>query len=278
MERALQGEKFTPINITKDSSQRPAMIVDIAMIGAVSFYRSVKTEGSETFVTSLYEIDRIIDEMSEREEIEQTIPRQYHDFADVFSKKESDTLPPFRTNVDYEIRLEDKMTLGYCPLYKMSIEELEAARQYILNNLTKGFIKPSLAPFASLIIIVRKKDGGMRLCIDYRKLNAITRKDRYLLPLINELLQRVLKAKFFTKLDIRQGFHQIRMHPDSKDLTTFRTRYSSFKYKVMPFRVTNSPATFQRYINSVLGEYLNEFATAFVDDILIYSETLEDHM
>jgi hypothetical protein len=126
--------------------------------------------------------------------------------------------------------------------------------------------------------MVRKPGRGLRFCVDYRKLNALTKKDRYPLPLIDKLLQRVNKAKFFTKLDIRQGFHRIRIDTDSEDLTTFRTRYGSFKYKVIPFGVTNRPATFQRYINIVLSEYLDDFATAYVDDILIYLESLEEHI
>ena len=257
--------------------------VEIAMIGAAGFHRHMQKEGTEVFVTSLYEIDRVIEDQQglldpvEEEEIRAKLPTQYYDFVDVFSKKESDTLPPLRKGVDHQIKLEGEMNLGYCPLYKQSAEELEAAKQYIMENLHKGFIEPGTAPHASLILMARKPGGGLRFCVDYRKLNAITKKDRYPLPLIDEMLQRVSKARFFTRLDIRQGFHRIRMDPDSEDLTTFRTRYGSFKYKVMPFRVTNGPATFQRYINTTLADYLDQFCTAFVDDILIFSETFEEH-
>jgi hypothetical protein len=113
--------------------------------------------------------------------------------------------------------------------------------------------------------------------MDFRKLNAITKKDYYPLPLINEVLQRTSNAKFFTKLDIRQGFYRIRLIPEAEDLTTFRIRYGSFKYKVIPFGLTNSPATFQRFINSILKKYIDNYTVIFVDDILIYSETLEEH-
>jgi hypothetical protein len=179
--------------------------------------------------------------------------------------------------VDHKIELEEKATPGYCPLYKMSMEQLEAAKTYIYENLHKGFIVPSNAPFASPILMAKKADGGLRFCVDFRKLNSVTKKDLYPLPLIDEMMQRVRGAKYFTKLDIRQGFHRIRMDPDSEDLTTFRSRYGSYKYKVMPFGVTNGPASFQRFMNSVLTGILDVFVTAFVDDILIYSETLEEH-
>ena len=105
----------------------------------------------------------------------------------------------------------------------------------------------------------------------------MTRKDRYPLPLIDEVLARVSKAKIYTKLDIRQAFHRIRMHPDSEEMTTFRTRYGSYKCKVLPFGLTNGPATYQRYMNDVLFEYLDDFCTAYLDDILIYSENELEH-
>jgi hypothetical protein len=125
--------------------------------------------------------------------------------------------------------------------------------------------------------MAKKPGGGLRFCFDFRKLNAITKKDGYPLPLVDELLQRVSKAVIFTKLDIRQGFQRIRMHPDSEDLTTFKTRYGQFKYTVMPFSVTSGPATSQRYINNALRDCLDIYATVYVDDILIYSESLEEH-
>ncbi|EKV17510.1 hypothetical protein PDIP_31580 [Penicillium digitatum Pd1] len=125
--------------------------------------------------------------------------------------------------------------------------------------------------------MAKKPNGGLRFCVDFRRLNAITKKDCYPLPLIDEVLQRTSKAKIYTKLDIQQGFHRIRLTPGAEDLTTFRTRYGSFKYKVTPFGLTNGPATFQRFMNDVLRECLDEYAVAFVDDILIYSENVEDH-
>ena len=116
-----------------------------------------------------------------------------------------------------------------------------------------------------------------RFCIDFRKLNAITRKDRYPLPLIDETLARFSRAKIFTKLDIRQAFHRIRMDPTAEDLTTFRTRYGAYKCKVLPFGLTNGPATYQRYMNDVLFDYLDDFCTAYLDDILIYSDNVLEH-
>ena len=113
--------------------------------------------------------------------------------------------------------------------------------------------------------------------MDYRKLNSITKRNQYPLPLIDETLSRLGQAKIFTKLDIRQAFHQVRIHPDSVDLTTFQTRYGSYKYNVVPFELTNGPATFQQFMNDVLFDYLDVFCTAYLDDILIYSSNELEH-
>src|SRR5438876_2073627 len=263
---------------------------DIYCIGAVGFYRTLIKPDTESFVTSLYEIDRIIKEKeaeaiqadSAREEfdneklINQKLPHQYHDLRDIFSKAASDILP-LHHKYNLKIKLERDHNLGFSPLHQYSAEELRACKQYLVENLSKGFIDSSQSPFAAPILFVRKANGGLRFCVDYRKLNAVTRKDRYPIPLLDETLARISKAKIFTKLDIRQAFHRVRIDPASEDLTTFRTRYGCYKYKVVPFGLTNGPATYQRYMNDVLFDYLNDFCTAFLDDILIYSDNELEH-
>ncbi|KAL2695017.1 hypothetical protein AAEP93_007409 [Penicillium crustosum] len=285
MSRNLNDESKIAVSKTQRQEKLPS--IDISAIGGVGFNRLHEkgrvSREVETFATSLYEIDHIIDVKSvqtrdpEIDQILMTLPKEYHDLVEVFSKKKSDELPPHRPGVDHDIILEAEAQPGYCPLYKLSLEELKAAKKYILDNLEKGFIVPSSAPYASPILMARKPNGGLRFCVDFRRLNAITKKDCYPLPLIDEVLQRTSKAKIYTKLDIQQGFHRIRLTPGAEDLTTFRTRYGSFKYKVTPFGLTNGPATFQRFMNDLLRECLDEYAVAFVDDILIYSENVEDH-
>ena len=138
---------------------------------------------TETFSTSLYEIDHIIDVKSsqiqdmEIEEIKKTLPKEYHELAEVFSKKKSDELPPYRPGVDHDIVLEAEAIPGYCPLYKLLLEELKAAKKYILENLQKGFIVPSSSLYASPILMAKKPGRGLRFCVDFRRLNAITKKD-----------------------------------------------------------------------------------------------------
>ena len=208
--------------------------------------------------------------------IDQKLPCQYHDLRDVFSKASSDILPLHR-RYDLKIELEKDHNLGFSPLHQYSAEELQACKQYLIENLSKGFIDSSQSPFAAPILFVQKANGGLCFCVDYRKLNAVTHKDHYPIPLLDETLAHISKAKIFTKLDIHQAFHHVCIDPASEDLTTFRTRYGCYKYKVVPFRLTNGPATYQQYMNDVLFNYLDDFCTAFLDDILIYSDNELEH-
>ena len=235
-----------------------------AISGAAFHVTCLHKTGDQVFSTSLHEIDSLIsqkqDEAAELAALHDTVrlskvslagkaaaisqfisqletepptPEEYSEWNHVFSKAESNILPPHRT-YDHKIELEGdgEKALKYSPLYKMSTEELEAVKNYIVDNLEKGFIEPSQSPFAAPILFVRKSDGSLRLCIDFRALNALTRKDRHPLPLIDETLARISRAKIFTKLDIRQAFHRIRMDPSSEEYTTFRTRYGAYKCKV----------------------------------------------
>ena len=250
---------------------------------------NLKRPGSEFRYLSLAALDAILlkkrleehplDDEENLRLIQERLPEEYAAFTYVFSKTASDTLAPYREGVDHKIRLtapEDTLTCNH--LYKLSEQELQAAKKYITENLNKGFITPSKDnPFAFPILFIKKADGGLRMCVNYRRLNEITQKDPYLIPLINKILPRLLKAKIMTKINIRQAFHKIRIDPDSERFTTFRTRYGSFQYQVMPFSFTNGPVTFQRYINHLFIDMLDDFLTAYLDDLLIYSANKKEH-
>lgn len=257
----------------------------------------------EMFITSVHEIDAEISRRTQEVEIaalgvdenmtpeeareakyqsnedlvKERLPDQYKEFEDLFSKRASDKLPQHKPTVDHKIELDAENNLSFEPLRRMTEDQLSETKRYILENLHKGFIAPSNAPYAAPILFVKKADGSMRLCVDYRKLNELTKKDPYPIPLIDEMMARISKAKIFTKLDIQQAFHRVRMTTDSEDYTTFRTRYGTYKYKVLPFGLTNGPATFQRFINEILLEHLDDFCSAYMDDILIYSDSPEEH-
>lgn len=159
----------------------------------------------------------------------------------------------------------------------MSRNELLVLREYLEENLGKGFIRASISPAASPVLFVRKPGGGLRFCVDYRNLNALTVKNRYPIPLVRETLDRLCRAKYYTKLDIIAAFNRLRIAKGDEWKTAFRTRYGLFEYLVMPFGLTNGPASFQHYINDALRDYLDIFCTAYLDDILIYSSSLKEH-
>src|SRR6202048_1944245 len=159
----------------------------------------------------------------------------------------------------------------------MSPTELEVLRKYIDENLKKGFIRHSQSSCGAPILFVKKADGTLRLCVDYRALNKITTKNRYPLPLIGELLDRISRAKYFTKFDVRDGYHRLRMATGEEWKTAFRCRYGLFEYNVMPFGLCNAPGTFQHYMNDTFRDFLDKFLIIYLDDLLIYSDSLAEH-
>ncbi|KAH7492803.1 hypothetical protein FOMA001_g2147 [Fusarium oxysporum f. sp. matthiolae] len=222
------------------------------------------------FTVTLEQIDRALQNKSE----DLRLPEELREFQDIFSPKEAEKLPPHRAG-DHHIELIPGGKLPFGPLYGMSREELTALREWLDENLRKGFIRPSSSPVASPVLFVKKPGGGLRFCVDYRALNNITVKDRYPLPLIKESLNNLSGMKYFSRIDIVSAFNNLRIEKGQEYLTAFRTRFGLYESLVMPFGLTGAPATFQRYINDTLREHLDIFCTAYLDDILIYSRTRE---
>jgi hypothetical protein len=141
----------------------------------------------------------------------------------------------------------------------------------------KGFIRPSSSPWGAPVLFVKKKDGTFRMCIDYRELNKLTVKHRYPLPRIDDLFDQLQGSSVYSKIDLRSGYHQLRVREEDIPKTTFRTRYDHYEFQVMPFRLTNAPAVFMDLMNRVCKPYLDKFVIVFIDDILIYSRSKEEH-
>ncbi|GJP41548.1 hypothetical protein CLOM_g1212 [Closterium sp. NIES-68] len=186
-------------------------------------------------------------------------------------------LPPSRPE-DHRIELEPGAQPTVQRQFRLSQPELEELQKQLDYLLMKGFIRPSTSPYAAPILFTPKKDGGFRMCIDYRALNRITIKSRYPIPRADDLLDQLRGAKFFLKIDLRGGYHQILVAAEDCHKTAFRTRYGSYEYLVMPFGLTNAPSTFQMTMNGIFRELLDKCVIIYLDDILIYSRSREQHL
>ncbi|GBG83905.1 hypothetical protein CBR_g37776 [Chara braunii] len=164
-------------------------------------------------------------------------------------------------------------------IYRMSPGELDELRRQLKELVERGWIRPSVSPYGSPVLFVpKKKEGTLRMCIDYRGLNAITVKNREPLPRIDDLLDRVQGCRYFSKIDLKSGYHQIAIRPGDQHKTTFQTRYGLYEFVVMPFGLCNAPGTFQHAMNRIFHDYMDKFVIVYLDDILIFSKTVEEHV
>jgi hypothetical protein len=197
------------------------------------------------------------------------------EFLDVFP----DELPGLPPDHDVEFKIE--LLPGTAPIsrrpYRMPPNELVELKTQLGELLQKGLICPSSSPRGCLAIFVKKKDQSLRMCVDYLPLNAVTIKNKYPLPCIDILFDQLSKAKVFLKIDLRSGYHQIKIHPKDIPKMAFSTRYGLYEHLVMSFGLTNAPTHFMYLMNSVFMQELEKFMVVFIDDILIYSENEEEH-
>ncbi|KAJ1114308.1 hypothetical protein NDU88_002547 [Pleurodeles waltl] len=205
------------------------------------------------------------------------LPSVYAEFKDVFDEGQAETLPPHRI-YDCKIDLIPGALLPSCRVYALSDPETKHLRKYLDHFLEIGFIRPSCSPAASPLFFIAKANKELRTCIDYRMLNKNTVRNRYPLPLIPVLLEQVKEAVIYTRLDLKGAYHLVRIREGDEWKTAFKTRYGLFEYLVMPFGLCNAPAAFQYFLNDVLKEYVDCFVFVYIDDILVYSTSLERHL
>ncbi len=206
------------------------------------------------------------------------LPKEYHDYEDVFSKTSFDELPPRKT-WDHAVELKPGSEPKFCKIYPMNPEEQKQLDEFIEENLRTGRIRPSKSPMASPVFFIKKKDGSLRLVQDYRALNDMTIKNKYPLPLISELVNKLRGAKYFTALDVRWGYNNVRMKEGDEWKAAFRTNRGLFEPLVMFFGLCNSPATFQTMMNELFRELITEGkVVVYIDDILIFTETMEEQI
>ncbi|GKB49507.1 putative reverse transcriptase domain-containing protein [Tanacetum coccineum] len=185
-------------------------------------------------------------------------------------------LPPVR-----QIEFQIDLIPGAAPVarapYRLAPSEMQELSNQLQELADRGFIRPSTSPWGALVLFVKKKDGSFRMCIDYRELNKLTIKNRYPLPRIDDLFDQLQGSSVYSKIDLRSGYHQLRVRDEDIPKTAFRTRYGHYEFQVMPFGLTNAPAVFMDLMNRVCKPYLDKFMIVFIDDILIYSRNKEEH-
>ncbi|GJJ74408.1 hypothetical protein EMPS_06766 [Entomortierella parvispora] len=245
------------------------------------FHSMATLPGSEVFLALI----RNTPEPSEETDQPRTIPDMtpevrsivMEEFADVFPEKLPDGLPPDRGDA-MKIETDPTADPPFRPVIRLSIAELDELRKQLDQLLAAGFIKPSTSPYGAPVLFVRKKDGTLRMCVDYRGLNKITRKNRHPLPRIDELLDRFRGARYYSKLDLLSGYHQQRIFEPHTHKTAFRCRYGHFEFNVVPFGLTNAPASFSNMMLRVLDPVLDKWVVVYLDDLLIYSKTKKEHL
>jgi len=201
---------------------------------------------------------------------------EYHDYLDVFDRAMINKLS-LHHFYDHKIELIDEEMLSRSRLYQMFDHKLQKIKKYLIKHLNKEFIFFSFASYVSLILFIKKKDDSLRFCVDYRKLNALIKRDRYSLSLIDEILTHIQESKYLIQLNIIVAFNKLRMHSDSENLTIFIIFFDSYKYHVMLFELINESTFYQHYMNDVLFEYLHQFCQIYLNNIIIYSKILKKH-
>ena len=195
------------------------------------------------------------------------------EFLGVF--QELSDLPP-DWEVEFMIELVPAAPISKAPS-RIAPAKLAKSKTQLQELLNKGLIQPSVSPWGAPVLFVKKKYGSLRLCIDYRKLNRVTVKNKCPLPHIDDLFGQLAKFVAFSKIDLRSGYHQLKIRKDDVPQTAFRTRYGHYEFLVLPFGLTNAPAFFIDVMNRVFRPYLDKFVVVFIDDILVYSRTKEEH-
>ena len=258
---------FKPRNQEKFAFKGRPLLNPKMIISAMQAKRMI-SNGCTGFLASA------VDKTKEVEPSPEDVP-VVKEYVEVFPE-ELPGLPPQR-----EICFEIELLPGTSPIskapYRMAPTELKELQTQLQELLDHGFIRPSHSPWGAPVLFVKKKDGSFRMCIDYRELNKVTVKNKYPLPRIDDLFDQLKDASVFSKIDLRSGYHQLRVKEDDVAKTAFRTRYGHYEFTVMPFGLTNAPAAFMDLMNRVFKEHLDKFVIVFIDDILIYSRNREEH-
>ncbi len=265
--------------------------MNIAMIKTAAYKSLVKWLNVTTFAIIITKINRLLQTARNKlkdvnlqellheeilKEVKAKLSLKYYDYLDMFDWAMTDQLFSHYF-YDHKIELIDKKTSSWSRFYHMSDYKLQKMKNYLIKHLNKNFISFSSILYALFILFIKKKDDSLRFCINYRKLNALIKRNHYLLLLINETLAHIQDSKYLTQLNIIVVFNKLHIHSRSEDLTIFIISFNFYKYHVMSFKLINDSTFYQHYMNDVLFNYLHQFCQIYLDDIIIYSKTLKKH-
>lgn len=253
---------------------------DIPLLSAMQVRRMVRKGGAEMFLAVVRTVEKSatiegLDAATGHLPADHPVHQLIVDYKEVFEEPQG--LPPDRP-ISHTIPTEPGAVPPRRGMYRLTPNEKAECHKQITELLRKGLIRPSVSPYSSPVIFVKKKDGTLRMCIDYRAVNKLTVRNRYPLPRIDQLLDTLQGSKYFSSLDLHSGYHQIKIHPDDVSKTAFTTPFGHYEYLVIPFGLSNAPSAFQTVMNNVFRDMLDKFVMIYLDDILIYSRSAEEHM
>jgi len=266
------GNNEIRINGIKDKENKTEEKIE--MISAMQLKKLIKKE-KEVYLCNIMEIK---DDGDKKERTKETQVKALLDkYKDVFPEELPNGLPPKR-DCDHVIELIEGSKPTCKPVYRLSLAEQDEVRKQVMELIEKGFVRPSSSPFGAPVLFVKKKDNTLRMCVDYRALNKITKKNGYPIPRVDDLIDRLKGAKVFSKIDLRSGYHQLRVREEDVEKTAFRTNDGHYEFTVMPFGLTNAPASFMYLMNNILKTLINKCVVVFFDDVLVYSKNEEEHL